>query len=194
VLAGPPTQHSMLRLRPSKTSVGMAAIKRMPTDRPIQQVSAVAPRLAERGPGWHSRGMNSSVALYEALTSAPDERTRARLIAEAFERLDERYPHLPDLVTQGHLRESELRLKREIEQLRGDLTREIEQLRGDVSRDIEQLRGDVCKEIEQLRGDIGKDMEQIRGGIARTKIDLLKWLVPILLGQVIAIAGLVKLL
>jgi len=105
--------------------------------------------------------MNSSVALYEALTSAPDERTRARLIAEAFERLDERYPHLPDLVTQGHLRESELRLKREIEQLRGD-----------VSRDIEQLRGDI----------------------ARTKIDLLKWLVPILLGQAIAIAGLVKLL
>ena len=105
--------------------------------------------------------MNSSVALYEALTSAPDERTRARLIAEAFERLDERYPHLPDLVTQGHLRESELRLKRE----------------------IEQLRGDVFKEIEQLRGDI-----------ARAKIDLLKWLVPILVGQVIAIAGLVKLL
>ena len=116
--------------------------------------------------------MNSSVALYEALTSAPDERTRARLIAEAFERLDERYPHLPDLVTQGHLRDSELRLKRE----------------------IEQLRGDVSRDIEQLRGDIGKDMEQIRGDIARAKIDLLKWLVPILVGQVIAIAGLVKLL
>ena len=31
--------------------------------------------------------MTSSVALYEALTSAPDERTRARVIAEAFERL-----------------------------------------------------------------------------------------------------------
>jgi len=59
---------------------------------------------------------------------------------------------------------------------------------------MEQLRVDICKEIEQLRGDIGKDMEQIRGDIARAKIDLLKWLVPILVGQVIAIAGLVKLL
>jgi hypothetical protein len=126
-----------------------------------QHPSIMPPQLAERGHRWHIRPMNSSVALYEALTSAPDERTRARLIAEAFERLDERYPHLPDLVTQGHLRESELRLKRE----------------------IEQLRGDVFKEIEQLRGDI-----------ARAKIDLLKWLVPILVGQVIAIAGLVKLL
>jgi hypothetical protein len=44
--------------------------------------------------------MNSAVQLYEALTSAPDDRTRARLIAEAFERLEERYPHLQDLVTQ----------------------------------------------------------------------------------------------
>jgi hypothetical protein len=44
--------------------------------------------------------MSSAVQLYEALTSAPDDRTRARLIAEAFERLEERYPHLQDLVTQ----------------------------------------------------------------------------------------------
>ena len=55
--------------------------------------------------------MNSSVALYEALTSAPDDRARARVIAEAFERLEERYPHLPELATQGHVRESELRLQ-----------------------------------------------------------------------------------
>jgi len=49
--------------------------------------------------------MTSVVALYDALTTAPDERTRARLIAEAFERLEERYPHLADLATKGHLRE-----------------------------------------------------------------------------------------
>ena len=33
--------------------------------------------------------MSSSIALYEALTSAPDERTRARVIAEAFESLED---------------------------------------------------------------------------------------------------------
>jgi hypothetical protein len=65
--------------------------------------------------------MSSSVALYEALTTAPDDRTRARVIAEAFERLEERYPHLPDLATQGHVREAELRLQKEIEQVRADL-------------------------------------------------------------------------
>jgi hypothetical protein len=127
--------------------------------------------------------MKSSVALYEALTSAPDERARARVIAEAFERLEERYPHLPDLATQGHLRETELRLQKEIEQLRADLTLAIERVRADLSKDIEQVRADLSKEIEQVRGDI-----------ARAKVDMLKWMVPLMLGQVALIAALVKLL
>lgn len=105
--------------------------------------------------------MTSVVALYDALTTAPDERSRARVIAEAFEGLEDRYPHLPDLATQAHVRETELRLQKEIEQVRADLTLKIEQLRGDI---------------------------------ARTKIDLLKWLVPLMFAQVAAIAALVKLL
>jgi hypothetical protein len=58
--------------------------------------------------------MSSSVALFDALSSAPDNRASARVVAEAFERLQERYPHPPDLATQGHVRESELRLQKEI--------------------------------------------------------------------------------
>lgn len=87
--------------------------------------------------------MTSSVAVYEVLTTAPDDRARARVIAEAIERLEERYPHLPDLATQGHLRESEPRLQKEITHI---------------------------------------------------KLDLLKWLVPLMFAQVAAIAALVKLL
>ena len=64
--------------------------------------------------------MTSSFAVYEARTSAPDDRTPARVIAEAFERLEEPYLQLPDLAAQGHVRESELRLKEENEQVRGD--------------------------------------------------------------------------
>lgn len=86
---------------------------------------------------------------------------RAREIAEAFERLEERYPHLRDLATQGHVRESELRLQREIEQVRSDLKLDIEPLRTEP---------------------------------ARAKVDLIKWIVPLMLGQVGLIAALVKLL
>jgi DNA repair exonuclease SbcCD ATPase subunit len=154
----------------------------------------------------------SVIDLYEALRSAPDDTTRAKLIAEAFERLDERYPHLKDAATQGHVRESELRLqkeieqvRKEIEQLRADLQLQIEQVRSELKTDIEQLRGQIATELEQLRGKIetsneqlrGKidiDIERLRGDIARFKIDLLKWLVPLMFAQIAAIAALVKLL
>jgi hypothetical protein len=116
--------------------------------------------------------MRSTIALYEALASAPDERSRAKVIAEAFEQLEERYPHLPELATQGHVRESELRLQKEIMQVRADL-RETE------------LR--LQKEIEQVRADLTVRIESI-------KVDLLRWLLPLMLAQVAAIAALVKLL
>jgi len=123
--------------------------------------------------------MISSVALYEALTTAPDDRTRARVIAEAFERLEERYPHLPELATQAHVRESELRLQKEIEQVRA----EIEQVRAG----IEQVRAELKRDIEQVRADLKLE-------IARSRNDLLKWLFPMLLAQVGVIAAFVKLL
>lgn len=127
----------------------------------------------------HSGPMSSVVALYDALTSAPDERSRARVIAEAFERLEDRYPHLPDLATQGHVRESELRLQEEIEQVRADLR-------------ASELR--LQKEIEQIRAELKLDIERVRSQVARTKIDLLKWIVPLMFAQVAAIAALVKLI
>ena len=134
--------------------------------------------------------MSSVVALYDALASAPDERTRARVIAEAFERLEERYPHLPDLATQGHVRETELRLQKEIEQVRAELRLDIEQLRGDLQATELRLK----KEIEQVRAELKLDIERVRSEVAHTKIDLLKWMVPLMLAQVGAIAALVKLL
>ena len=119
--------------------------------------------------------------------SAPDERSRARLIAEAFERLEERYPHLPDLVAQQDLRETELRLLKEIEHLRGEVKTQIELLRGEVRTDIEHLRGEVRTQIEQLRGEVKTEIE-------RSRNTLLMWLVPLMFAQVGAIAALVKLL
>jgi len=145
--------------------------------------------------------MPSSVALYEALTSAPDERARARVIAEAFERLEERYPHLPDLATQAHLRETELRLHKEIEQIRADLKADIEQVRAELKADIEQVRAELKADIEQVRAElretelrIRKEIEVVRREIVQVKVDLLKWLVPLMFAQVAAIAALVKLL
>ncbi|MBV5274922.1 MAG: DUF1640 domain-containing protein [Lamprocystis purpurea] len=127
--------------------------------------------------------MGSVVALYEALASAQDERARARVIAEAFERLEERYPNLPELATQEHLREGELRLQKDIELVRAEL-KETE-LR--LQKEIAQVRADLTVQIEQLRGEV-------RTAIERSRNSLLLWLIPLMFAQVGAIAALVKLL
>jgi uncharacterized small protein (DUF1192 family) len=116
--------------------------------------------------------MSAALQLYEQLTEAPDDKTRARLIAEAFDVLEARFPQINDLATQGHLRESELRLQKEIEQIRAELKLDIAQLHAELKLDIAQLRAEV----------------------ERTKTDLLKWIVPLMFAQVAAIAALVKLL
>jgi len=116
--------------------------------------------------------MGSVVALYEALASAQDERARARVIAEAFEQIDARYPHLPDLVTQHHLRESELRLQKEIEQVRADLTLEIEKVRTDLTQEIEKVRADLTLEIEQVRAELRETELRLQKEIAQVRTDL----------------------
>lgn len=52
--------------------------------------------------------MGVTLRLYEQLTDAGEDEARARLIAEAFEALDSRYPLLSDVATQAYLREAEL--------------------------------------------------------------------------------------
>ncbi len=113
--------------------------------------------------------MSSSVLeLYDRLRTAPNDEARARIIAEAFEALEERYPHLGDMATRAHLRETELRLLKEIEQVRADLKVEIEQVRAELTKEIEQLRADLTKEIEKTRADLKVE-------IAQTHTAWLKW-------------------
>lgn len=159
--------------------------------------------------------MSAALQLYEQLTEAPDDKTRARLIAEAFDVLEARFPQIGDLATQGHVRESELRLQQGVEQVRGELReselrlqKEIEQVRNEVReselrlrKEIEQVRSEMReselrlqKEIEQVRAELKLDIAQLRAEVERTKIDLLKWIVPLMFAQVAAIAALVKLL
>ncbi|MFP4161285.1 MAG: DUF1640 domain-containing protein [Ectothiorhodospira sp.] len=142
--------------------------------------------------------MTSVIDLYEQLSSAPDDRARARVIAEAFEHMEQRYPEVTDLATGTALRETELRLQKEIEQLRtetremeGRLQQEIEKLRGEtremegrLQKEIEQLRGDVHKEIGevqkeilQMRSEMRQMDHRLQKEIAQTKGEIIKWTV-----------------
>ncbi|MFP4080472.1 MAG: DUF1640 domain-containing protein [Ectothiorhodospira sp.] len=130
--------------------------------------------------------MTSVIDLYEQLSSAPDDRARARVIAEAFEHMEQRYPEVTDLATGTALRETELRLQKEIEQLRGEVHKEIEQLRtetremeGRLQQEIEKLRGEtremegrLQKEIEQLRGDVHKEIGEVQKEILQMRSEM----------------------
>jgi hypothetical protein len=134
--------------------------------------------------------MTSSVGLYEALTWATDDRARAR-VAEAFECLEERYPYLPDLATQAHLRETELRLHKEIAQLRAELSADITEVRNAPRETETRLR----QEIAQIRAALhAKEIETVRKEIARITPDVVRVIVPLMLAQVAAIVAVVKVL
>ena len=115
--------------------------------------------------------MTSVIDLYEKLRLAPDETARARIIAKAFEALENRYPHLDYLVTTRHLSETELKLTKEIEQVR----LEVEQVRSELK--ATELK--LTKEIEQVRLEIVQASERTRSetltAIAESKASLIKW-------------------
>jgi len=107
----------------------------------------------------------SAVELYDELVSTQDDRVRMRLIAQALERLEHR-PLPEHAATSEQLRETELRLQKEIEQVR----HETEQLRAELKQDIEQARAESQKGIEQVRHEterVRQETEQLRAALQK---------------------------
>jgi hypothetical protein len=123
----------------------------------------------------------TALHLYEQLTEAPDERTKAKIIAEAFGQLEERYPHLKEIATQGHVRDSELRLQKEIEGVR----LEIKEVELRLRKEIEGIR----LEIKEVEGRLQKDIRAVEVRIAETRADLIRWVVGVGLLQSTLIVG-----
>ena len=130
--------------------------------------------------------MSAALRLYEQLTEAKDDKTRARLIAEAFDELEARFPQLTDLATQGHVREAELRLQKEIKESEGRLRKEITELEGRLRKEITELEGRLTKEIEHIRVEVKALEVRLTQAIHRQTL----WVI----GAVGAIVGLVRLL
>ena len=112
----------------------------------------------------------TALHLYEQLTEATDERAKAKIIAQAFGQLEERYPSLKEVATQSQVRETELRLQKEIEGVR---------------KEVEGVRLEI-KEVE-LR--LQKDIKGVEVKIAETRSDLIRWVVGVGLLQSSLIIG-----
>jgi len=118
--------------------------------------------------------MGAALKLYEELLDAGEDKRRAKLIAEAFEALEARYPDLRDIATHAHLRESELRLQREIEATR----LEIKEVEASLRKDIEAIRLEMKEveanlrlEMQAMDANLRKEMHQIDANLRKELAD-----------------------
>ena len=109
--------------------------------------------------------MSVALKLYEQLTEAEDDKARAKLIAEAIEQVEDRFPHIHNLATQGHLRESELRLQKEI--------------------------AGVRLEIKQVESRLQKEIAGVRLEVKQVEIRLIKWVIGVAIASFTGISGLI---
>ena len=94
--------------------------------------------------------MSSSIAFYEQLLAAGDDRERARIIAEGFERLEDRYPELRDLATSTELGETRHVLQGQIRDTGSRLENHI----NDVETRLESRINDVETRLEGRINDV----------------------------------------
>jgi hypothetical protein len=96
--------------------------------------------------------MSLALRLYEQLTETTDERVRLSLIADAIGELEESWPRAGEIARSSDVRESELRLQREVEVVR----KEIEVVR----RETKEVELNLQKEIKDAELPMRKAMHR----------------------------------
>ncbi len=121
--------------------------------------------------------MNVALRVYEQLTDAGEDKVRARVIADGFEQMEERYAPLRDTATQGQLRETELRLQKEIREVELKLGNEIREVELKLTKEIEDVRlevAEVRREIKEVELKLTKEIESVRLEIREVELKLTK--------------------
>ena len=122
--------------------------------------------------------------VFEQLTEVGEDRAKARVIAEASEHLEERHRQLKEVATQGQVRETELRLQKEIKEVEAKLARDIEGVRLEIkevearpARDIEQSRRETREAEIRLVRAIHRQTLWVVGSVGAVvgSIRLLEW-------------------
>ncbi len=151
--------------------------------------------------------MSVALQLYQQLRDAPDEDARAKIIATAFEQLEDRYPNLKNVATHSDVRESELRLQKEIVEAEGRLRAEIKELEGRLQAEMKELEGRLQTEMKDLEIRLMTEMKELESRlqkqikevdyrihqvelkVAETKSELVRWVVSVGLLQTSLIIG-----
>ncbi|PKM12504.1 MAG: hypothetical protein CVV13_05190 [Gammaproteobacteria bacterium HGW-Gammaproteobacteria-3] len=110
---------------------------------------------------------SAALHLYEQLSEATDDKTRAKIIAEAFSQHEDRYPHLKEIATESHVRESELRLQKEIEVKIKEVEVKIKEVEGKIKDSESRLTRAIYRQTLWIIGSVGTVIAAIH---------LLEWL------------------
>ena len=92
----------------------------------------------------------TAIQLYDNLRHAANDDDKNRLIAEAFEELQSRYPDLEHVATKQNLSETELRLRKEIEGTRLEtqgIRLEIKEVEANLQKDIRAVESSLIRWI-----------------------------------------------
>ena len=142
--------------------------------------------------------MGLAVKIYEAFK---DDETKARVLADVIESL-EQIIKVNEVATRSDIKNTELALTKEIEQIRKDmketelkLTKEIENVRADLSKEIEEVRADLSIDIEKSRAETSISLGKLRSDLIE-KIEekhssSIRWLVALFITQSVGVAGLI---
>ena len=95
------------------------------------------------------------------------------------------------LATKDQLKMVQTALKGDIksveQELKGDIKSVEQQLRGEIKSVEQQLRGEIQSVEQKLEGKITTVEEKLRGEIIATKHDILRWVIPFLVGNLLTV-------
>lgn len=148
--------------------------------------------------------MGYALKIYQAFKD--DNEEKAKVLAEAFEELEKRYPQLTQMSTKADLNETELRLIQQIEETR----KEIKEVELKLSKQIENTRKEIKeielkliqqientrKEIKETELKLTKEIKKVELNLSKeikaVEVRMIKWMFTFWTGQLIALIGILK--
>ena len=82
-------------------------------------------------------------------------------------------------------------LKKDNEVLRQELKKDNQLLKQELKADIANVRIELKKDNEVLRQEVKADLASLRAEVSSVKFDILKWIIPFMLTNTIAILGII---
>ena len=132
---------------------------------------------------------------YETLTGADMPDRQARALITIVQELQE--TRLAEVAGKGDIAALKTSVKEDIAEIKAEIAAFKAEVRGDIAEikaDMAAFKAEVKGDMAALRSEMRELEARLEAKIDRVKLDLLKWFIPLILGQAAFIVTLLKLL